>query len=469
MKLNWPSVGPIVGATGPYEARVFIRAGEEVLGKDQRRCFGALRWRGVGDAVWSLPIFNKLSPIFDFSCVFVLQNLVPETPYEYQVGWFFADAELDHVQALASDLQWPAPEPDFELSFTTGPAANSAPRRYIVGSCRYVLRLFGGNFFDDRGDKTFRSVLEQIAGGQSVDALLMIGDQIYADDLKGVAPDRTMDQFLERYRAVFAQEYIRKLMARVPTYMILDDHEIEDNWPAGATGSERASKYVCAMHAYQIYQCSHGPLFKSDGDRIEGTLSHFWYSFRDGCADWFVMDSRTERVLEPGDRRMVSDKQLKALLEWLDDGSGNVKFIVTSVPMFPDMKSDKNDKWDAFPEQRQQILDFIHSKRIRKVVFVSGDVHCSFTSELRLEGDDDFLVHQIVSSSFFWPLPHMRQSSFGFGEALKGKGNQRYVGALTSEMHSKDNFARIEVDQTSVVVSFYERKGDALGSVTLVF
>jgi alkaline phosphatase D len=142
---------------------------------------------------------------------------------------------------------------------------------------------------------------------------------------------------------------------------------------------------------------------------------------------------------------------------------------VTSVPMFPDMKSDKNDKWDAFPEQRQQILDFIHSNRIRKVVFVSGDVHCSFTSELRLEGDDDFLVHQIVSSSFFWPLPHMRQSSFGFGEALKGKGNQRYVGALTSEMHSKDNFARIEVDQTSVVVSFYERKGDALGSVTLVF
>ena len=25
-------------------------------------------------------------------------------------------------------------------------------------------------------------------------------------------------------------------MSRVPTYMTLDDHEIEDNWPAKATG-----------------------------------------------------------------------------------------------------------------------------------------------------------------------------------------------------------------------------------------
>ena len=64
---------------------------------------------------------------------------------------------------------------------------------------------------------------------------MMVGDQIYADDLRSVAPDKTLTQFYERYRSAFSQEHIRELMGRVPTYMTLDDHEIEDNWPERAS------------------------------------------------------------------------------------------------------------------------------------------------------------------------------------------------------------------------------------------
>ena len=132
-------------------------------------------------------------------------------------------------------------------------------------------------------------------------------------------------------------------MARVPTYMILDDHEIEDNWPSKANSQDWLTLYPHAIHAYQIYQCSHSPLFELDKEaRIDGTLSKFWYTFQDGCADWFVMDSRTERTWSEiaTKRSMIKRSQMKALLDWLNDGSKRVKLVVTSVPFFPDLKSE---------------------------------------------------------------------------------------------------------------------------------
>lgn len=199
--------------------------------------------------------------------------------------------------------------------------------------------------------------------------------------------------------------------------------------------------------------------------RIDGTLSHFWYIFSDGCADWFVLDTRTERVLSGTEPKMINDAQMKALLDWLDDGSSRVKLVVASVPVFPDMQGFAEDKWGAFPQQRSKILEHIRVNKIRKVVFVSGDVHCSFTSQLGLASEPDFLVHSIVSSSFFWPYPHPAQRDFLFGHPLLGIEKHEYTSKRTSPLHLIDNFARIEVDPAEVRVSFYERKGAQLGKL----
>jgi alkaline phosphatase D len=72
-------------------------------------------------------------------------------------------------------------------------------------------------------------------------------------------------------------------MGRVPTYMVLDDHEIEYNWPSKATQKDLVMLYPHAIHSYQIYQCSHSPLFGLDeNNRLNGTPDYFWYSFQDG-------------------------------------------------------------------------------------------------------------------------------------------------------------------------------------------
>lgn len=465
-------VGPIVGHTDAQHFRIFFRAGTNSL-DDLGRCVGAARCRVVGGE-WGEPVLNKLSPNFDLTGVFVFHGLVADTVYEYQVGWFLDDADFDELTIDASTIDWNATE---SQQVKTG-AATPKPRSYVVGSCRYLLRLFNGHWFDDRGDKVFRSILRQIEGNPArpVDALMMMGDQVYADDLRGFGPDTRLDQFMERYRTAFSQEHIRKLMSRVPTYMILDDHEIEDNWPSRATASDRLTLYPNAIHAYQIYQCSHGPLFETtDEGRLSGVLSHFWYIFGDAVCDWFVMDTRTERVPEAG--QMIGPVQMTALVRWLKDGSGRIKFIVSSVPMFPDVSSDSADKWGAFPGQRKEILDVVFGQRIPNVVLLSGDVHTSFSCTLQEkpntgEVNDGFVMHSVVSSSFFWPYPHMSRGSFMFDQPLSNMGMRTLLPSLRSnDCYGDDNFTRLDasLNPPGLQVSVYGRKGEELETSLRLF
>jgi alkaline phosphatase D len=459
MKVAYPTLGPIIGYTTATETRIWLRGEFEKQGDTAQRCFGVVQYRLLGTNSWSAPIFNKLEPHFDMTGVFALSGLNEHTRYEYRAGWFFADEELDSVKKFVEDqLDW---HPQFS-SFVSAAAPGAAQRSYVVGSCRYLLRLFGGAVFDDRGDKTFQTIARQISQGYGVDALLMIGDQIYADDLSFFGQDEKIDQFLKRYRTVFGQQGIRELMGKVPTYMILDDHEIEDNWPSKASTKDRLTTYPNAIHAYQIYQCSHGPLFKATPDgRISGTLTHFWYQFSDGCADWFVMDARTERSLSKGAVQMIKDTQLNALLAWLNDGSGRIKFVVSSVPFIPDLTNDKDDKWGNFIAQRDTIISHIINHHIPNVVFVSGDVHCSFSCQVDLGAG--LYIRQIVSSSFFWPYPHMDGGDFCFDKFLNTETGGQWKVNTPTAIYSEDNFVRIEANPARIDVEYFSRKGDSLG------
>ena len=470
MRIQKPTVGPIVGYTTGDHVRLWLRGDFQRTPEGYRRCFGVARLRRQGDPLFSTPKYVKLPPYFDMTGVIAFTGLSADTVYEYEIGWFFAETELDNLDQTL-ELDWKdvtmVMEGGGPLQFRTGASSGPTQRCYVVGSCRYLLRLFGGTLFDERGDKTFNSILKQIANGVRLDGLVMMGDQIYADDLNFLAPDTAIDEYLTRYRSVFAQPALRKLMSRVPTYMVLDDHEIEDNWPSKATDKDWLTLYPAAIHAYQIYQCSHSPLFAiGPTGRIEGTIDKFWYSFQDGCCDWFVMDSRTERKWDknPKKRRMIKQTQMDALLTWLNDKSGQVKMVVTSVPFFPDLEDENDDKWGGFIPERTEILEHILKNKIRKVVFLSGDVHCSFCVELTSPKDPRFKIISVVSSSFFWPYPHMDEGDFVLkGKLAVSKGANEYRSGGASKVFDTDNFARLDVTPAQIKVSFFERKGKQLG------
>ena len=468
MKVRKLKVGPILGETTANQARIWGRADLRMSPSGPKRGFGVARWRKSGEADYGPPLFFKMNPNFDMTGVLVVTDLEPDQVYDYQMGWFFADAELTDLRP-GIGLKW---EKANSASFKTGVNDNNADRSFIVGSCRYLLRFLGGSFFDSRGDKTYKSILEQINRNVQTDAILMTGDQIYADDMNVIGSDNALEEFNKRYREAFCQPYIRELMSRIPTYMTLDDHEIEDNWPAHSSEKDLVVKYPNAMHAYLTYQMSHSPLHKTIGNKLTGPPDHFWYKFSDGCCDFFVTDVRTERNLneDPEVREIISGEQMAALEAWLLDESGRIKFIVSSVPFFPDASSSSGDKWDGFPKQRTHLIEVIRKNKVKKTVFLSGDIHCSCTTTLTIPGDPDLQIVSIISSAFFWPYPHPKKDKYLLEGQLPGFGDAGpYQVNRVSTFQATDNFTRVNASATGLTITIYSRKGERLDQCSINF
>ncbi|MGR5501391.1 alkaline phosphatase D family protein [Vibrio sp. DNB22_10_4] len=457
IEINSLNIGPIVGHVDTNHARVFGGATYECLANGEpRRAFGIARIKKIGGS-YRRPIFFKMSPNFDMTGLAIFQDLSSDESYDYQMGWFYSDKELDE---LSADQSWDWKACD-SGRFKTATENSNEQINFVFGSCRYLLKLFGGNWFDNRGDKTFRSILRQMENGAQLNKLLMVGDQIYADDLKFIGADSNKDEFCERYREAFSQPHISQLMANIPTYMTLDDHEIEDNWPKHATEKDHLTKYPHAIRAYEIYQLSHSPLLPHNNKgKFIASPDRYFYSFSDGCCDFFVTDTRTERDYDEGE--IIGEEQMDELLAWLNDGSGKVKLIASAVPFFPDTKKANDDKWSAFKQQRDQIIEHIQLNHIEKVVFLSGDVHCSMSAELDIsvEGQPPLKILSIISSSFFWPYPHMKRRQFKVSGYVASEANPNaYPITKVTKGFSGDNFTRVKVTPSRLVVEIFARKG----------
>ena len=454
------SVGPIVGHTTTDHARIFVRG---IAQKDDT-VFAGIRYRQSGDTQWLKCIFTRLTNLQDMSDVIVLDNLAADSEYEYQAGWFSttsAGHTVESVQELP--LQWPQ-----ELyGLRTRSSTVGTPRAYFVGSCRYLRMTAGIPSAPQLGDRIFASITQLAQqANPPASAMLMTGDQIYVDDLNFFAPDREYQQILAKYRAAFSQPHISRLMANLSTYMILDDHEIEDNWPSKKRSGDDVL-YENAISAYELYQASHSPVFELlDDGRVSRHPKHYWYQFTDGDIEWFVTDSRTRRNLSADDRRILDAEQEHALCQWLIHSPARVRMVVTGVMLFPDAKHGEDDAWAGFPEQRLRLLETIRTHRIRNVVFISGDVHASLTSRLTHSEDPGFEVHTIVSSPLCnsWLLPYATQSSFILDRPLARNAAGEYRQELTGKVISQDNFAHMVIDAERIQVNYHDRDGKLLQS-----
>ncbi len=218
---------------------------------------------------------------------------------------------------------------------------------------------------------------------------------------------------------------------------------------------------------------SHSPIFEVVGDRIVGTPDRFWYTFQDGCCDFFVTDARTERYLplDKNEWQIISDQQMNALKTWLNDGSRRVKFVISSVPVFPGTKSSSDDKWNGFPDQQSELLDFIWENQIPRVVILSGDVHSSLSAELVKRGDTSgYKVIGVTSSAYYWPYPHNPRRAFDLHGTIEStRSNNVYQVVNPGDVYSTDNFTRVTASLTRIKVDVYGRKGNQLGTRTIRF
>ena len=442
-------IGPLIGETTESSVKVWLkgearRSGDIPRGQAYEGIFRLFDGDGLQVALERA----ALKPEDDFTVCARFAGLAPDTPYSVTVETTGG--------GMAAFGAMPVKRDHLVGRFRTAPD-QASPRhrklRFGTGSCRYFGWQRDTTDLED-SDRIFGAVC-RLHEQEPLDFFLMIGDQIYADVMFHRAA-RSRKDFFTAYRRGFAQKNIARLFRSMPNYMMLDDHEIRDDWSRDRL-DEDEDIFVNAMHAYRCYQDSHNPDHGNAPDDIKD--ADWWYTFRYGTFPFFVADVRTRRVKKPAAdarRTMLGDRQLESLKQWLRENKEAPRlFVVMSVPLFPDTREDApfddpNDKWAGFNEERFEILDCIRENGIGNVTFVGGDVHNSHFAKLTCDEDSSFAVASLVSSAFF-RYSYLKKKHFHVSYELprpsgaRPPGRYRYV----SEGYQHfPNFVVVDVDLT---------------------
>ncbi|AXE28900.1 phosphodiesterase [Chromobacterium phragmitis] len=540
-KLRPAQLGPIVGHATSTSARIWIRgsAGDEGPDIDgECRTIGviAITWENGRRPRRRRVYYFRLRREYDRTGTFTLGEelglkavdsaplpLLPDTGYVVRVGTLLLDdpspeddslshgelaKRLPAAEVWFDDLE-ALPAEESEARFRTFPAEDGSVGRlsFIVGSCRYPGLLWKTK----QSDAIFEPLLREAMGQDGRDAvrlLLMVGDQIYADMLNRHVPlglADTFEEFQQRYHAAFGSRHMRRLLRQLPAYMILDDHEIEDNWCQDRVRrAESRRVFNLAISAYRSYQWVHGP---------GGYGQRLFYRFNCGRYPFFAMDSRTQRYMDDvpdclDDNHLLGrpslageePSQLDLLLAWLGECQQKLgdtpKFIVSPSVFAPNpmdarsgrpgsatdraRRCEASDSWPAFPATRASLLRHIVESRVQNVVFLSGDIHCSNVAELLFRGSDaasKLRAFSITSSAFYWPFPFADGDPSGFVHDSQAQGQEDgFDFSADSKPHTmdylawnftqEDNFCRVDIDPETakLTVTAFGSQGQVLES-----
>jgi hypothetical protein len=212
------------------------------------------------------------------------------------------------------------------------------------------------------------------------DAVLLLGDQVYADEVSPAtaefirgrrnvsdAPGEEIADFEEYtrlYREAWSDPEIRWLLSTVPSVMIFDDHDVNDDWNISWQWVEEMralpwwdARITGAFMSYWVYQHIGNlsppelaadetlPLVLADpdaGERLRNlargwdreSAASRWAFYRDfGQSRLLVLDSRAARVLTDERREMIDEEEW----DWIVDHSqGRFDHLVlaSTLPVF---------------------------------------------------------------------------------------------------------------------------------------
>lgn len=275
-------------------------------------------------------------------------------------------------------------------SFVTAPDSgqNGNQVSFLLGSCN--LHSLGSI---SSPDKAF----EQLADRKiEYDSKFMIhcGDQIYYD-----IPNPSKSPDVVEYRKKYIDAWgdsrpTRSFLTQLPHYMIMDDHEITNDFDNSLTpGADRFRDL--SMAVYREFVHIRQP--NSYGRQA------LYYSFSWGNFEFFVLDCRTERYAANG--QMIGPRQIQTLKRWLLDNQNSVKFVVTSIPFVGEVRRSE-EKWSSpsFVKQKEELIDYIASNDIQKLIFLTGDMHNSYHASMNLENGNT--LHELMSS----PINQLQKS-----------------------------------------------------------
>jgi PhoD-like phosphatase len=244
-----------------------------------------------------------------FTATINVLGLQPDTPYTVEVRYLASGApDAARVFALATGAFRTAPATADRLAFT-------------FGSCHLPITE---DLNDERGESESLERWNALAARDDYDLLLLIGDQIYEYDIEKKWPQASwFERYRRRYHQVWVYKPMRKVLRRTPTYMILDDHEVVDDYGVSVGDQDRIAD---ALRAYRIFQHTKNP---------SGPLGPLDFTFRRGPVAFFVSDVRSKRKTDTNSPILGRD-QIERLRAWAaspEVATADMIVFVTSVPM----------------------------------------------------------------------------------------------------------------------------------------
>jgi hypothetical protein len=311
-------------------------------------------------------------------------------------GHHYALVVVDHLEPgsatpyevhLDGRLVWPQPHSAFPPS-RIRTVGRPGPFRIAFGSCRYATPTtvdVNDGIAPDALDSYARVVADD-PEDEWPDALVLLGDQVYADELtpgtehwlalrRDLEPgtDAQASDF-EEYTRLYAESWgdpqVRWLMSTIPSSMVFDDHEMIDDWNTSAAWRAEVTPHDWwkkriggGLTSYWIYQhlgnlspheLSENSTWQAISHRDDGSddagpmldemaraadeepQSVRWSYVRHwGSTRLIMIDSRAGRVLEENDRKMLDDDEFDwidgAIQRSVEDGVDHL-LIGTSLP-----------------------------------------------------------------------------------------------------------------------------------------
>jgi alkaline phosphatase D len=204
---------------------------------------------------------------------------------------------------------------------------------------------------------------------------------------------QTVDDYRGNYKYNLLDEHMRAFNAEVPQVVIWDDHEVRDNWyeARDLTADERYQVKSMALLSARARQAflEFNPIAPNadDPQRIYRAVSY------GPLLDVFALDLRSYRGANSDNRQpaltadssQFGSEQLASLKGRLASSRAVWKVIATDLPLAL-VVADNPGRFEAFangdggpPLGREleiaDLLRFIRDRRIRNVVWITGDVH----------------------------------------------------------------------------------------------
>jgi len=96
-------------------------------------------------------------------------------------------------------------------------------------------------------------------------------------------------------------------------------------------------------------------------------------------------DKACQEGLRDPSRTMLGTQQKEWLKQALLDSDAKFKFIINEVPM-SELHALPYDRWQGYPAEREELLDFINDNGIQNVLFLTTDLHGAIVNIL----EEDF-------------------------------------------------------------------------------